>query len=1199
MFYLSIIMRYWLLFILFLFAGQVAEASHLLGGEISYRCLGGGNFRFRVVVFRDCSGIPFNQASVTLSGPVGVNCALIASYDVTPRGPSTSGTIRCTPPASYNAAKGGIGKFVYEGTANLSSLAPAPIGTGYTWTTSNIPCCRNLSNNSTCSGDMILRVSMYRFVDPTGTALSPTQMCDNSPAFLEDPAAVTIVNPYDTAIFNNFAQDLDPSDDVRFYVDRPWTGNGLPCDYNQGYTINSPLPGLIGQAIDSISGVIRYRPIATGSFQTAIRAESRRCGQKISEIFRDFQLNIIANPAGSRPPFNPNQTQFEQFVQQKAPIFVPFLFDANGVPVFDIEIYVEDTLLFPLSVYDYYPLYDPPVPPAPVGNYNPDEVSLYVTGPQMGTNGTSTTTGCLFPPCATISQEGGVLPSAIRYFTGGEVLGYGYFSELNVSARLNWVPSCGNLPDSTLSACGTGVAAFQFGVVAFDDNSPIRGKTSQVYTVRLKSLPLLEKPTLRTVSVINANTAVELSWSQSIDTTTIDPIDSMNLSQYPDSVQRRYSVDRRYKSFEMYRIYRSTSTAGPFVVVGSTNTFTDTSFIDNTVVPNTQYYYYVVTVSGCANSESDPSEVVKTVSLDLNNNVAQGLAELRWDSLAVNKPFPATGTPVVFVEREVYSLTPGVWNRMDTVAGVYTWDQSVIVCDDSVNYRVGYLDSSGWISYSWIKGDNFEDTFAPYQVTMVQASVDNATGIPYLTWDTNISLDATRYVIYRVDPTTTPATLLFLDTVYDHASTFWYDTFSGQNPADSSLLYGIAAMDSCGNLGLVSNTFNTIHLQAAMNQCISSMELSWNQYAGWGTDIREYEIMRRDGAGAPMVSIATIPANNMTYNYVDNFNLIQDTVYCYEIQAIRSNDSIAYSNGVCVQARVIKSPELTYIRKVNVDTATSFITVSFISDTAASSAGYKLQRGTSTSDFQEIASVDLSQSTIIGPFHTFSYTDMEAKSGDRSYLYRVVAYDLCDQAFDTSEVASSIFLQGIPTIDFSNELKWNDYDSWLGGLETYTIMRYIPTVDLTYLPLNTTGSGSPVFNDDITDFTDNDGNYLYFIEALEGNTNPLGLKDTVHSNVVTVIQQPRIFFPNAFLPLGVNREFRGKGVFIEEGKGFNMQVYNRWGEKLFESTDFTLGWDGRAANDEFVMPGVYVYVVNFLGKNNKTYSQKGTLTILR
>ncbi len=1196
-------MRNLVFILLFVLFGQGAGASHLLGGEISYRCLGNGQYRFRVVVFRDCSGIPFNQAAVTLQGPVPVNCPLIGSYDATPTA-STTGPLRCNPPSTFGGGavnKGGIGKFVYEGTANLSSLGVAPAN-GFTWNITGIPCCRNTSNNMNCSGDIVLRITMYSFVNASGVALTPAQMCDNSPIFLEDPAAVTILNPFDTAVFNNFAQDLDVTDDVRFYVDYPWNGVGTSCQFTAPYSLASPLPGLLfpGQpAVDSITGVITYRPITAGAFNLAIRAESRRCGQKISEIFRDFQLNIINNPAGAPNPYNPNLPALNRQFTQKAPIFVPLLFDANGDPNYEIEIYAEDALIFPLVAYDVFPLFSGVVADPTTWVYSPDTVAILVTGPQMGANGTSTTTGCLYPPCATISQAGGGPPEALRFSAAGEILGYGYKGEQYVSAQLNWTPTCSNLPDSTLSACGSGLSSYQFGAVSFDDNFPLRGKNSQVYTVKVRTLPELDKPVLRTVSVGTSNNAVTLTWSQPMDTVSIDPLDSINYAQFSTAIKRSYSVNRRYSSFVGFRIYRAQSPAGPYVVVGQTNTITDTFFVDNTVVPNTQYYYYVVTLSGCSNKESDPSEVVKTVSSYLTNNVSAGLAELRWDSLGLNSPFPATGTPVVFIEREVYTQNAGFWDRMDTVAGVYTWDQSVVVCNDSVNYRAGYLDSSGVISYSWISGDVFQDNFAPDQVEVVQASVDNVQGVPYLSWTASPSLDVNRYVIYRIDNSTTPASLFFIDTVFGYSNTFWYDTFSGQNPYNSTLYYGIAAMDSCGNLGLVSVTHNTVHLQVAMNQCTSSMELSWNQYGGWGSDVVEYEVYRQDGAGAPFQLLTTVAANQSTYAFEDNQNLIQDTIYCYEIRAIRNDDSTAISNMQCVQAEVIEFPMLTYIRKVSVDTLTGQLSITFISDVAASTSKFVLERGTSASDFSRIAEFPVSVATINGPAYEVTYTDVEAKAGERSYTYRVLVYDICDQLFDTSQVASNMFLQGVPGIDFTNQLKWNDYDSWLGGVENYTILRHIPSTDPGYLPLNTRGFGSPVYNDDIKDFTDNDGNYLYFIQALEGNTNPLGLKDTVTSNIVTVIQQPRIFFPNAFLPLGLNREFRGKGVFIEENSGFNMQIYNRWGEKLFESNDFTLGWDGRAPNSEVVMPGVYVYVVNFLGKNNKTYSQKGTLTVMR
>ena len=58
-------------FLLILLAPE-ARASHVLGGEMSYRCLGPtGIFEFTVTLFRDCSGIGWDQPSVTVNGPSG------------------------------------------------------------------------------------------------------------------------------------------------------------------------------------------------------------------------------------------------------------------------------------------------------------------------------------------------------------------------------------------------------------------------------------------------------------------------------------------------------------------------------------------------------------------------------------------------------------------------------------------------------------------------------------------------------------------------------------------------------------------------------------------------------------------------------------------------------------------------------------------------------------------------------------------------------------------------------------------------------------------------------------------------------------------------------------------------------------------------------------------------------------------------
>lgn len=421
----------------------------MLGGEITYKCQGNGIFQFTVIVYRDCSGISFNQASVNLSGPVPVSCALVNTYDITPRGPSETGNIRCNPPTTYNAGKGGSSKFVYEGIVNLSSLGPTPTS-GYTWSTSNIPCCRNSSNNSNCTGDMVLRVVMRPFRNEQNVVLAPADLCDDSPVFSSTPNSVFVLNANDTVVLNNSGIDNNTEDVVRFAFTQPWTNNGAPCDYNQGYSINNPLPGLIGVAIDSNNGITRLRPLNAGSFQTAVRLESRRCGQLISEVYRDFQLNVINNPASARPPFNPNASASDQLYQQKAPFFANVSNWASGALSQQITLYAGDTLIYPMQAYDNYPLFDPPVPPAmPV--YNPDEVTLFVSSNQLGLNGNDPTTGCLTPPCAVIQRNGAATASPVRFSAAANIIGYGYANEQQVEANIfghrvarpNLIPSKG------------------------------------------------------------------------------------------------------------------------------------------------------------------------------------------------------------------------------------------------------------------------------------------------------------------------------------------------------------------------------------------------------------------------------------------------------------------------------------------------------------------------------------------------------------------------------------------------------------------------------------------------------------------------------------------------------------------------------------------------------------------------------------
>lgn len=101
--------------------------------------------------------------------------------------------------------------------------------------------------------------------------------------------------------------------------------------------------------------------------------------------------------------------------------------------------------------------------------------------------------------------------------------------------------------------------------------------------------------------------------------------------------------------------------------------------------------------------------------------------------------------------------------------------------------------------------------------------------------------------------------------------------------------------------------------------------------------------------------------------------------------------------------------------------------------------------------------------------------------------------------------------------------------------------------------------------------------------------------DTV---IVTVDKDcGEMFIPNAFSPNGDNFN----DVLYVRGKclvNFTFQVFNRWGEKVFETSDQKIGWDG-TQNGQQLNTGVFVYKLEGTTYDGKSFIQKGNITLLR
>ena len=120
----------------------------------------------------------------------------------------------------------------------------------------------------------------------------------------------------------------------------------------------------------------------------------------------------------------------------------------------------------------------------------------------------------------------------------------------------------------------------------------------------------------------------------------------------------------------------------------------------------------------------------------------------------------------------------------------------------------------------------------------------------------------------------------------------------------------------------------------------------------------------------------------------------------------------------------------------------------------------------------------------------------------------------------------------------------------------------------------------------------------YCISLIVSDTS--GCIDTSAQQCIDIYKSPDPFYmPNAFTPNG-----DGVNDFIEvygnkeEFTYLSVDIYDRWGEKVFESTDAGFKWDGTYRGTP-LPPGVYVYMLAITFRSGQSISNKGGITLIR
>lgn len=293
-------MKYLYLLVLIFCLPASGFSKHIIGGVLSYECLGDGLYRFTMKMYRDCSdptgaGFDFNAPFTIYKGNSNTP---LANIQVNPGNITniTADDNPCVEVPPNVCVQEGIYVFQYKFTDWPSASS---------YHISYQRCCRNATiTNILTPGDVGATFTIE--LTPAAQAV-----CNNSPVYNTFPPIAICVN--EPLIYNHSAFDQD-GDQLVYELCSPLLGGGqangfgcfsitptpaCPPPYqpasfvNPPYSPLNPMGGDPAVTINSVTGLLSGTPNVQGQFVVAICISEYRNGELLSVTRRDFQFNVL------------------------------------------------------------------------------------------------------------------------------------------------------------------------------------------------------------------------------------------------------------------------------------------------------------------------------------------------------------------------------------------------------------------------------------------------------------------------------------------------------------------------------------------------------------------------------------------------------------------------------------------------------------------------------------------------------------------------------------------------------------------------------------------------------------------------------------------------------------------------------------------------------------------------------------------
>jgi hypothetical protein len=479
-------------------------ASHIMGGEITWRCQG-GNYVFELVVYRDCNGAEVNTISENIkvwnhASISNIVVQFLSRTDISPTCTQVSGSpspLACGTGPNAGNGIGAIEQIIYQ--SDPITLLGIPPASGWIFTYADFArssAITNLSNPSTYG----ITLTAKMFANPVSTGLC----IDNSPYFMQSPYMVTCAGSPYTYNANAIDPDLDsihvefgtPMNNFSGTYNPPVSPNPIP--FVNGFSTANPTPDAsmngsnIASSINSNTGELTFTSYTSGNFVVKLLIKSFRNGILIAEIEREMQLIVMNCSSDNTTPT----------------IAGPF----GGL--FETTVTAGALVNFNLSSTDNELLQDG----------SPQNNILTATGPMFGTNLTSTS-GCDIAPCATLDAPIPIVGSQ------------------GVNTTFNWQTDCDHLVNPYGEA--SEIVPYNFVFKVQDNFCQIPKISYATITINVLNPGIIQAPSLDCIQG-DENGDFTISWNpvsdpnstftayevHSIQSGLITTINSINTSSY-------------------------------------------------------------------------------------------------------------------------------------------------------------------------------------------------------------------------------------------------------------------------------------------------------------------------------------------------------------------------------------------------------------------------------------------------------------------------------------------------------------------------------------------------------------------------------------------------------------------------------------------------------------------------------------------